>query len=75
MFKIIKELSLAYLQDLFSIRSMRLSYYKRALGYSGVLLWNSLPVNLRKPDSPGYVKGELDKFYSHYQSGSHTAIL
>ena len=91
MFKIIKGLSPAYLQDLFSIRSTpynlrdseiklnlpkpRTNYCKRALGYSGALLWNSLPVNLRKSDSLGYFKRELDKFYSDCQSGSHTAIL
>ena len=91
MFKIIKGLSPAYLQDLFSIRSTkynlrdfeiklnlpkpRTNYCKRALGYSGALLWSSLPVNLRKSDSLGCFKRELDKFYSNCQSGSHTAIL
>ena len=91
MLKIIKGLSLAYLHDLFSIRStpynlrdseiklylpkLRTNYCKRALGYSGALLWNSLPVNLRKSESLGYLKTELDKFCSNCQSGSHTAIL
>ena len=85
MLKIIKGLSPAYLQDLFSIRGTpynlrnlpkpRTNYCKRALGYSGALPWNSLPVNLRKSDSLGYFKRELDKFYSNCQSGSHTAIL
>ena len=91
MLKIIKGLSPAYLQDLFSIRSTpynlrdsdiklnlpkpRTNYYKRALGYSGALLWNSLPVNLRKSDSLEYFQRELDKLYSNCQSGSHTAIL
>ena len=91
MLKIIKGLSPAYLQDLFSIRSTpynlrdsdiklnlpkpRTNYYKRALGYSGSLLWKSLPVNLRKSDSLGYFKKELDKLYSNCQSGSHTAIF
>ena len=91
MFKIIKGLSPAYLKDLFSIRSTkynlrdseirlnlpkpRTNYCKRALRYSGALLWNSLPVNLRKSDSLVYFKRELDKFYSNCQSGSHTAIL
>ena len=90
-FKIIKGLSPEYLQDLFSIRSTkynlrdseiklnlpkpRTNYCKRALGYSGALLWNSLPVHLRKSDSLRYFKRELDKFYSNCQSGSHTAIL
>ena len=91
MFKIIKGLSPEYLQDLFSIRSTkynlrdseiklnllkpRANYCKRASGYSGALLWNSLPVHLRKSDSLRSFKRELDKFYSNCQSGSHTAIL
>ena len=91
MFKIIKGLSPEYLQDLFSIRSTkynlrdseiklnlpkpRTNYCKRALGYSGALLWNCLPVHLRKSDSLRYFKRELGKFYSNCQSGSHTAIL
>ena len=70
MFKIIKGLFPTYLQDLFSIHSAkynlrdseiklnlpkpRTNYCKRALGYSGALLWNSLPVNLTKSDSLGY---------------------
>ena len=78
MFKIVKGLSPAYLQDLFSIRSTpynlrdseiklnlpkpRTNYCKRALGYRGPLLWNSLPVNLRKSDSLGYFKGNLINF-------------
>ena len=44
------------------------------VSYVGVL-WNSLPVNLRKSDSLGYFKRELDKFHSNFQSGFHTAIL
>ena len=90
-FRIIKGLSPAYLQALFSIRSTkynvrdseiklnlpkpRTNYCKRALGYSGALLWNSLPVNSRKSDSFGYFKRELVKIYSNCQSGSHTAIM
>ena len=78
MFKLIKGLSAMYLQDLFSIRSTpynlrdseiklnppkpRTNYCKRALGYSGALLWNSLPVILRKSDSLGYLKGNLTNF-------------
>ena len=88
MFKIIKGLFPAYLQDLFNIRSTkynlrdseiklnlpkpRTNYCKRALGYSGALLWNNLPVHLRKSDSLGYFKRELDKFYSNCHLGSHT---
>ena len=88
MFKIIKGLSPAYLQDLFSTKynlrdseiklnlpKPRTNYCERALGYSGAVLWNSLPVNLRKSDFLKYFKRELDKFYSNCHSGSHTAIL
>ena len=90
-FRIIKGCSPEYLQDLLSIRCTkynlrdseitlnlprpRTNYCKRALGCSGALSWNSLPVHLRKSDSLGYFKRELDKFYSNCQSGSHTAIL
>ena len=91
MFKIIKGLSPTYLQDLFSIRStpynlrdseikldlpkLRTNYCKRALGYSGALLWNTLPVILRKLDPLGCFKREIDRLYNNCQSGSHTAIL
>ena len=91
MFKTIKGLSPLYLQNLFSIRSTsynlsdseikldlpkpRTNYRKRSFGYSGALLWNSLPVNLRKTDSLGRFKREIDRLYNNCQSGSHTAIL
>ena len=77
MLKIIEGLSPAYLQDLFSIRSApyslkdseiklnlpkpRTNYCKRALGYSGALLWNSLPVNLIQQLSVGLPHGNLVK--------------
>ena len=89
MFKIIKGLSPAYLQDLFSICSTpynlrdseiklnlpkpRTNYCKRALGYSGALLWNSLPVNLRKSDSFGYFN--LTNFIAIVSRAPNTAIL
>ena len=38
----------------------RTNYLKRSFGYSGALLWNSLPANLRKLDSPGRFKREID---------------
>ena len=65
--KTIKGLCLTYLQNLVSgistaynlrdpeikldLPKPRTNYYKRAFGYSGALLWNSLPANLRKLDS------------------------
>ena len=81
MFKTIKGLSPTYLQNLFSSRSTpynlrdfeikldlpnpRMNYYKRAFGYSGALLWNSLPVNLRKLDSLKSFKREIDVHYNN----------
>ncbi|CAH3195047.1 unnamed protein product, partial [Porites evermanni] len=56
-----------YLQDLFNFRSTmynlrdseikldlpkpRTNYRKRSFGYSGAVLWNSLPLSLRKLDA------------------------
>ena len=76
MFKTIKGLSPTYLQNLFSSHSMpynlrdseikldlpklRTIYYKHGFGYSGALLWNSLPANLRKLDSLKSFKREID---------------
>ena len=80
-----------YLKNLFSIRSTSYNlrdseikldlqkpltnYRKRSFSYSGALLWNSLPVNLRKIDSLGRFKREIDRLHNNCQSGSHTAIL
>ena len=47
----------------------------RAFCYSGALLWNNLPIILRKSDPLGYFKREIDQLYSSSRSGSHTAIL
>ena len=91
MFKMIKGLSPAYLQNLFYIRitqynfrdseaklelSMpRTNYWKRAFCYSGALLRIRLLVGLRKLDSLGYFKGEFDQLYSSCRSGSHMTLL
>lgn len=91
MFKTINGLSPVYLQDLFNIRSTmynlrdseikldlpkpRTNYRKRSFGYSGAVLWNSLPLRLRKLDSLGRFKGEIHRHYNNNQSGSQTAIL
>ena len=39
----------------------------------GALLWNSLPVYLRKSDSLGLFQNEIHRFF--FQSGCRTAIL
>ena len=91
MFKTTNGLTPAYLQNLFSTHSTqynlrdseaklelpkpRTNYGKRAFCYSGALLWNNLPINLRKSDSLGYFKREIDQLYSSSGLGSHTAIL
>ena len=79
MFKTINGLTPAYLQNSFSNRStqyslrnleaklelplLRTNYGKGAFCYSRALLWNSLPISLRKSDSLGYFKREIDQLY------------
>ena len=69
MFKSLNGLAPGYLQDLFSERNTdydlrdsfrnlnlpkpRTDYLKRSFGYSGALLWNSLPENIRAIRSIG----------------------
>jgi len=83
MFKTIRGLSPAYLQNLFRIRSTpynlksleikldlpkpRTNYLKRSFGYSGALL--------RYYDSLGRFKRKIDRFYNNIQPGFHTVIL
>ena len=70
MFKSLNGLAPVYLRDLFSERNTdydfrdsfrklnlpkpRTDYLKRSFGYSGALLWNSLPENIRAIRSIGY---------------------
>jgi len=84
-------LTLAYLQNVFSIRSTphnlrnselkldppkpRTDYCKRGFGYSRALLWNNLPAYLRKSDFLGRFEREIDQLYNNCQLGSHTAIF
>ena len=91
MFKTINVLTPEYLQNLLSTRSTRYNlrdsdaklelpmprtnYGKRAFCYIRALLWNKLPISLRKSDSLGYFKRETDQLYGSSRLGSHTAIL
>ena len=91
MFKTINGLTPVYPQNLFSTRSTQYNfrdseaklelpmrhtnYGKRAFCYSGALLWNNLPISLRKSDSLGYFKREIDQLYGGSRLGSHTTIL
>ena len=78
-----------YLQDLFSerntdydlrdsfrklnLRKPRTDYLKRSFGYSGALLWNFLPENIRAIRSIGQFKKEINRALK--TSDSYSAIL
>ena len=89
MFKSLNWLAPVYLQDLFSERNTdydlrdssrklnlpkpRTDYLKRSFGYSGALLWSSLPENIRTIRSIGQFKKEINRALK--TSDSHSAIL
>ena len=80
MFKILNGETPTYLQDLFSVRGtgynirqseMRLNvprprtdYMKKSFCYSGAVLFNSLPQNIRKCQSLPQFKKAINKYYS-----------
>ena len=51
----------------------RTDYLKRSFGYSGALLWNSHPENVRAIRSIGEFKKEIN--HALKASDSHSAIL
>ena len=89
MFKSLSGLAPVYLHDLFSerhtdydlsdsFRSLNLpkpsnDYLKCSFGYSGALLWNSLPENIRAITSIGQFKKEINRTLETFDS--HSAIL
>ena len=89
MFKSLNGLAPVYLRDLFSERHTdydlrnsfrklnlpkpRTDYLKRSFGYSGALLWNSLPENIRAIRSIGQFKKEINRALETFDS--HSAIL
>ena len=89
MFKSLSGLAPVYLHDLFSERhtdydlsdsSRNLNlpkpsndYLKCSFGYSGALLWNSLPENIRAITSIGQFKKEINRTLETFDS--HSAIL
>ena len=89
MFKSLNGLAPVYLQDLFSERHTdydmrdslrklnlpkpRTDYLKRSFGYSGALLWNSLPENIRAIRSIREFKKKIS--HALKASDSHSAIL
>ena len=80
MFKILNNDAQSYLQNLFSVRDSeynlrnseiklnlpkpRINYLKQSLCYSGGLLWNSLPQNIRVLRSLPLFKNSLNYYYS-----------
>ena len=80
-FKSLNGLALVYLQDLFSERHTgydmrdslrklnlpkpRTDYLKRSFGYSGALLWNSLPENIRAIRSIRQFKKKINTHLKH----------
>ena len=89
MFKSLNGLATVYLQDLFSerhtdygmrdsLRKLNLpkprpDYLKRSFGYSGALLWNSLPENIRAIRSIREFRKKVN--HALEASYSHSAIL
>ena len=89
MFKTLNGLAPVYLQDLFSERHTdydmrdclrklnlpkpRTDHLKRSFGYTGALLWNSLPQNNRVIRSTGQFKKKIN--HALKASDSHSVIL
>ena len=82
MFKVLKGDAPDYLQNLFSARGTgynlrnseiklnlpkpRTNYLKRSLGYSGALLWNSLPQYIRRFSSLTLFNNSLNQYYCNF---------
>ena len=89
MFKSLNEQAPVYLQNLFHERSTdydlrnsfhkltlprpRTNYLKRSFSYSGALLWNSLPENVREIKSVRKFKEQINHLFE--SSDSHSACL
>ena len=89
MFKSLDRLAPVYLRELFSerhtdydlgdsFRKVNLpkphtDYLKRSFGYSGALLWNSPPENIRAIRSIGQFKKKINRALGTFDS--HSAIL
>ena len=76
MFKSLNGLAPVYLHDSFrelNLPKPRTDYLKRSFGYSGALLWNSLPENIRAIRSIGQFKKEINRAPETFDS--HSAIL
>ena len=80
MFKTLKGNMPSYLQDMFSFRGLgynirnseirlnlpkpRTNYLKRSFCYSGAILWNSLPQDIRKLQSFAQFKKAIAEYYN-----------
>ncbi|CAH3185257.1 unnamed protein product [Porites lobata] len=89
MFKSLNEQAPVYLQNLFHERSTdydlrnsfhkltlprpRTNYLKRSFSYSGALLWDSLPENVREIKSVRKFKEQINHLFE--SSDSHSAVL
>ena len=89
MFKSLNEQAPVYLQNLFHERSTdydlrssfhkltlprpRTNYLKRSFSYSGALLWNYLPENVREIKSVRKFKEQIKHLFE--SSDSHSAVL
>ena len=76
MFKSLNGLAPVYLHDSFrklNLPKPRTDYLKHSYGYSGALLWNSLPENIRAIRSIGQFKKEINCAPETFDS--HSAIL
>ena len=56
-----------------NLPKLRTDYLKRSFGYSGALLWNSLPESIRAIWSIGQFKKEINRASESFDS--HSAIL
>ncbi len=80
MYKTLKGNMPSYLQDMFSFRGLgynirnseirlnlpkpRTNYLKRSFRYNGAILWNSLPQDIRKPQSFAQFKKAIAEYYN-----------
>ncbi len=87
MFKTLNGNTPTYLQNLFSVRGseynlrnfeMKLNlpkpqtnYLKRSFQYSGALLWNSLPENIRTLQSFAQFRKAVNKYYKKFLESLH----
>ena len=91
MFKTLKGDTPTYLQNLFSVRGSeynlrnfemksnlrkaQTNYLKRSFQYSGVVLWNSLPENIRMLQSFAQFRKAVNKYYNSLDELPHGNLV